>query len=127
MFTPSDLEQLKHKNISVATVEQQLTSFVQGFPYLNIKRVAAIGEGLLQLTESELEVAIETWYKGDYIKLSDFRGIENQPIKTREAIANPNVNFRYSTSQQDFHKIPGSPIAYWVSDRVKEIFEKSEK
>lgn len=33
----------------------------------------------------------------------------------------------YSTSQQDFHKIPGSPIAYWVSDRVKEIFEKSEK
>ena len=61
MFTPSDLEQLKHKNISVATVEQQLTSFVQGFPYLNIKRVAAIGEGLLQLTESELEVAIETW------------------------------------------------------------------
>jgi len=61
MFTPSDLEQLKHKNISVATVEQQLNSFVQGFPYLNIKRVAAIGEGLLQLTESELEVAIETW------------------------------------------------------------------
>lgn len=61
MFTPSDLEQLKHKNISVATVEQQLTRFVQGFPYLNIKRVAAIGEGLLQLTESELEVAIETW------------------------------------------------------------------
>ena len=61
MFTPSDLEQLKHKNISVSTVEQQLNSFVQGFPYLNIKRAAAIDEGLLQLTESELEVAIETW------------------------------------------------------------------
>lgn len=34
---------------------------------------------------------------------------------------------RYEVNQKDFEKIPGSPIAYWVSDRVKEIFEKSEK
>ena len=33
----------------------------------------------------------------------------------------------YEAKQDDFEKIPGSPIAYWVSDRVKEIFEKSEK
>ena len=49
---------------------------------------------------------------GEYIKLSDFKGAKNQPIKTREAVENPNVDYRYSTSQQDFHKIPGSPIAY---------------
>lgn len=34
---------------------------------------------------------------------------------------------RYTTNQIDFGKIPGSPIAYWVSERVKEIFEKSKK
>lgn len=34
---------------------------------------------------------------------------------------------RYVAKQEDFEKIPGSPIAYWVSDRVKEIFEKSVK
>lgn len=30
-----------------------------------------------------------------------------------------------STIQDDFKKIPGSPIAYWVSDNVREIFDIS--
>lgn len=65
--------------------------------------------------------------KGEYIKLSDFRGAAAQPVKVKESIENPNVDYRYSSNQKDFEKIPGSPIAYWVSDRVKEIFENSEK
>ncbi|MFA6740928.1 MAG: BREX-1 system adenine-specific DNA-methyltransferase PglX [Arcobacteraceae bacterium] len=64
--------------------------------------------------------------EGHYIKLSDFRGVENQPIKTLEAINNK-VDYFYASKQSDFEKIPGSPIAYWVNDRVKEIFEKSQK
>ena len=34
---------------------------------------------------------------------------------------------RYAAKQEDFFKIPGAPIAYWVSSKVREIFEKSEK
>ena len=30
-----------------------------------------------------------------------------------------------STVQDDFKKIPGSPVAYWVSDKVREIFHDS--
>ena len=30
---------------------------------------------------------------------------------------------RYEAKQDDFAKIPGSPIAYWVSDRIKDIFD----
>ena len=65
--------------------------------------------------------------KGEYIKLSDFKGAKNQPIKTLEAIKNPNCNWRFQAKQKDFEKIPGSPIAYWVSDKVREIFEKNQK
>lgn len=37
-------------------------------------------------------------------------------------------NGRFSnTSQANFEKIPGSPIAYWVSDKVIKAFENSEK
>jgi len=61
--------------------------------------------------------------KGEYIKLSDFKGAKNQPIKTLEAVKNPNCNWRFQAKQKDFEKIPGSPIAYWVSDKVREIFE----
>ena len=65
--------------------------------------------------------------KGEYIKLSDFKGAKNQPIKTLEAVKNPNCNWRFQAKQKDFEKIPGSPIAYWVSDKVREIFEKNQK
>lgn len=65
--------------------------------------------------------------KGEYIKLSDFKGAKNQPIKTLEAIENSNCGWRFQANQKEFKKIPGSPIAYWVSDRVREIFEKNDK
>ena len=61
--------------------------------------------------------------KGEYIRLSDFKGAKNQPIKTLEAVKNLNCNWRFQAKQKDFEKIPGSPIAYWVSDKVREIFE----
>lgn len=64
--------------------------------------------------------------KGEYIKLSDFKGAKNQPIKTLEAVKNPNCNWRFQAKQKDFEKIPGSPIAYWVSDRILSIFEKMQ-
>ncbi|BEO98626.1 BREX-1 system adenine-specific DNA-methyltransferase PglX [Fusobacterium nucleatum] len=64
--------------------------------------------------------------KGEYIKLSDFKGAKNQPIKTLEAVKNPNCNWRFQAKQKDFEKIPGSPIAYWVSNRILSIFEKMQ-
>jgi len=65
--------------------------------------------------------------KGEYIRLSDFKGAKNQPIKTLEAVKNSNCNWRFQAKQKDFEKIPGSPIAYWVSDKIREIFEKNQK
>lgn len=62
---------------------------------------------------------------GCYVRLSDFVGAKNQPIKTREAVLNKDCGFYYEVSTQGFHSIPGSPIAYWASDRVREIFANS--
>lgn len=62
---------------------------------------------------------------GCYVRLSDFVGAKNQPIKTREAVLNKDCGFYYEVSTQGFHSIPGSPIAYWASDRVREIFATS--
>ena len=61
---------------------------------------------------------------GCYIRLSDFPGAKNQPIKTREAVLNKDCGFYFETKNTDFSSIPGSPIAYWASDRVREIFRK---
>ncbi|RNI11897.1 BREX-1 system adenine-specific DNA-methyltransferase PglX [Methanohalophilus sp. RSK] len=62
-------------------------------------------------------------YKGGYVRLSDFRGAINQAPKAIEAIKNPECGWFYTASAADFKKIPGSPIAYWVSEKVEEIFK----
>ena len=61
-------------------------------------------------------------FKGGYIKLSDFRGSENQEPRTLEAIKNPDCGWFYHASAADFKKIPENPIAYWISNEVRELF-----
>ncbi|MBB3870308.1 BREX-1 system adenine-specific DNA-methyltransferase PglX [Parageobacillus toebii NBRC 107807] len=64
---------------------------------------------------------------GEFIRLSDFKGIELQPIKVLEAIENPNVNYRFSNLTSNFSVIPGKPIAYWISDKLLSIFINSDR
>ena len=62
-------------------------------------------------------------FKGGYVRLSDFRGSENQAPKTLEAINNSDCGWFHRASAADFKKIPGSPIAYWISDSMRDLFE----
>lgn len=60
---------------------------------------------------------------GLYFKLSDFKGgMEVQKQKVLEALANKNCGYFYETNQSNFSKIPGSPLAYWVSDSIFNSF-----
>lgn len=63
---------------------------------------------------------------GTFVRLTDFPGAKNQPIKTLEAVQNKDCGFYYEVNNKSFHSIPGSPIAYWAGDRVREIFKKEE-
>jgi len=65
--------------------------------------------------------------KGSYVRLSDFKGSENQAPRTLEAIQNPNCGWFYTANQNDFEKIPGSPIGYWLSKKVINIFSDNPK
>lgn len=55
--------------------------------------------------------------KGLYFRLENFKGgMEVQKQKVLEALANKNCGYFYEADQSNFSKIPGSPVAYWVSD-----------
>jgi len=74
-----------------------------------------------------IENAKKPEFKGSYIRLSDFRGSENQAPKALEAIKNPDCGWFYRVSADDFQKIPGSPIAYWVSRKLIHLFQENKK
>ena len=59
--------------------------------------------------------------EGTYIRLVNYKNAE---LKEEEFSNKDNY---FQAKQKDFEKIPGSPIAYWVSDRIREIFEKNQK
>ena len=61
---------------------------------------------------------------GLYFRLSDFKGgMEVQRQKVLEAIDNPDCGYFYEAQQSNFSKIPGSPVAYWVSKNIEEDFQ----
>ena len=63
---------------------------------------------------------------GNYIRLSDFKGAKRQPEKTREAIANSCVDYRFTVEQKKMKKIPGNRFGYWLTDREIEILNRSK-
>lgn len=56
-------------------------------------------------------------------RLSDFKGgMSVQKQKVLEAIENKNCGYFYEAEQSDFSRIPGLPIAYWVSRNLINAF-----
>lgn len=64
--------------------------------------------------------------KGEYIKLSDFKGVDNQSLKTLEAVKNPDVYYRYTNTTEKFKEIKGWPIAFWITDKLRRIFNQNK-
>lgn len=60
--------------------------------------------------------------KGAYVRLVDINGSEAKRLKLLEAIQNPDCGWFYRRSADTFKQIPGTPIAYWASDRFINLF-----
>lgn len=61
--------------------------------------------------------------KGVYFRLAEFTGgMEVQDKMILEAINNHDCGYYFEVSADQFEKIPGSPIAYWVSSIILDSF-----
>ncbi len=65
-------------------------------------------------------------YVGGYVRLSDFKGHENQAPKTLEAISNNTCGWFFQSKPDDFRKVPGSPIAYWMGEKMILPFQQNK-
>lgn len=65
-FTINDKDQLKKKGISEEKIEEQLHYFEKGYPALNIKKPASIGDGIMKLDNLTKKNYVLKWE--DYLE-----------------------------------------------------------
>ncbi len=61
--------------------------------------------------------------EGTYLRLVNPAGEAAKKAAALEAIANPDCGYFYRRNAKTFAQIPGTPIAYWASDAMFDLFE----
>ena len=94
---------------------------IRTMAHLGARAFDSIGGAVVQTTAFVVDKARRQDYKGTYIRLVDDTSEHEKEKALREAREN-----RFTASTSDFRKIPGSPIAYWVSDKIRDLFLNEE-
>jgi len=110
----SSFEKLR-KNI---TESQTISSMA----HLGPRAFDSIGGEVVQATSFVLKRQAALEFKGSFIRLIDGKSEVEKNMQLLQAIQNPNCGHFYRASAEDFKKIPGSPIAYWVSEQLLSSF-----
>lgn len=124
--------QLTKQNCYTAMITQHSWMFLSSFEKLRTKllltdtvNMAHLGARAFEEIGGEV-VQTTTWvqrnshvpdYKATYARLVDY---SSQQEKENAFLAHINL---HTAQQENFSKIPGSPIAYWVSDGFISLFE----
>ena len=61
MFSEKDKLQIESRGSKLQTVINQIENFKTGFPFLHIEKAATIGDGIIQLSEKEIESNIKVY------------------------------------------------------------------
>ncbi len=110
----SSYEKLREKLIN--------TKEIQSMIHLGPRAFEEIGGEVVQSTTFVMRNSNLGNYEGQFIRVVDENTASGKEEKTLQAIQNLDADYRFKTSTMDFSKIPGSPIAYWASEKMINIF-----
>jgi type II restriction/modification system DNA methylase subunit YeeA len=110
----SSYEQLRKKTINNRSIYNMV--------HLGSHAFEEIGGEVVQSTSFVLRKLDVDGYLGTYIRLVDWDDSKTKDIKAIHAIRNKNIDYRYYSTMSEYGKIPGKPIAYWISDNVYSAF-----
>lgn len=63
MFVEKDILQIKERGSDIATVEEQVRYFINGFPFLQLSKAATVGDGIIRLTDDQISEVISEFDK----------------------------------------------------------------
>lgn len=104
----SSFEKLRNKLLTIDTINMA---------HLGARAFEEIGGEVVQTTSFVMRKKRIRDYKGTYCRL-----IEPTTQQGKESMFLSGEN-RYTAQQDSFSKIPGSPVAYWASSNVLDVFD----
>lgn len=94
--------------------------------HLGARAFDSIGGEVVSTTAFVVATVNHVEYKGEYVRLVDGKSEEEKDRALREVIQNSDCGWFFRAAAADFKKIPGSPIAYWVSEKFIKIFSNNK-
>ncbi|MED4407011.1 BREX-1 system adenine-specific DNA-methyltransferase PglX, partial [Heyndrickxia coagulans] len=105
----SSYEKLREKIIE--------NKFIDTMLHLGPRAFEEIGGEVVQSTTFVLRNTESLKKKGIYVRLINEKTASEKREKAIESVVKKLLNYYYLFDQGNFSKIPGSPIAYWVSEQ----------
>ena len=97
-------------------------SVIDTMAHLGARAFEELAGEVVQTTTYVTRKFYEPRYKGKYIRLIDY---PNAKLK-EEKFLEFEMSNTFMCYQNGYNSIPTSPVAYWASDRVREIFANSQ-
>lgn len=117
MFS-STYEKLRNKIISNFTLLSMAHIGTKGFD--------SIGGEVVSTTAFIIQNEYINNYQGIYVRLIEGKSELEKSNLMKEVIKNKGSNYLFKQSLNTFKIIPGSPIAYFASDKIKKLFNNKE-
>lgn len=94
--------------------------------HLGNRAFDSIGGEVVSTAAFVLQTSKDLDHAGDYFRLTSGMSEAEKSELLKRARSGEVEGIHFRVSGRDLEKIPGDPLAYWVSDRVREIFATSE-
>ncbi|MBN1450023.1 MAG: BREX-1 system adenine-specific DNA-methyltransferase PglX [Anaerolineales bacterium] len=82
-----------------------------------------LDDAAVETTATVIELSKQTTDIGVFFKLDE---VDDQELSYREILAN-DLSGCFIASMNEFHRLPASPIAYWVPKGIRNLFEKEKR
>ena len=102
------------------------TTTITSMAHLGAGAFDSIGGEVVSTTAFTMYKDAKT-VKGTYIRLVDIHGDDDQAMACKQAVKHIDDEHRYVVDEHDFAQIPGSPIVYWLSEKMLNAFQSEKK
>lgn len=115
----------------LSSFQKMRTKLVENTTIVNMANLGArafeeIGGEVVQTTTFICSKGFKGSYQGSYIRLVDFKSQEEKKDAYKSAINSEQSEFKFSMKQENFKKIPGMPIAFWLNNTLINNFNSPD-